>query len=221
MQGLKQNTKSFKVTFSQAWLVSTAVSEGFARRVRAATFPHADDTQRISSLEYMYQPERWHEAFSILGTSSAAIAGLIIVAASVRADQLMATPHWRMRALNSTLGMIAITIGAILVVLPQDSTVLGIELIAINLINACLLPGPVILNALRNRTRLLMPLWAVINLPLLVVSLYFLAVAGGVSLIVHWGGGLYLTLVAHMGILLTAVTNAYALLLPHPKSSKR
>ncbi len=163
----------------------------------------------------MYQPEHWHEAFAVLGTGSAAIAGVIIVAASVRADQIMGVPYWRLRARNSTLGMLAITIGSILVLVPQDASILGIELIVINLINACLLPGPTILNVLRDRTGLSMR----IRMPVWVVCLYFLAAAGGVSLIVHWGGGLYLTLAAYFGILLTAVVNAYTLLVPHPKSS--
>lgn len=166
-------------------------------------------------MESMYQPEHWHEAFVVLGTGSAAIAGLIIVAASVRADQIMTSPHWRLRARNSTLGMMTITIGSILVLVPQDSIILGVELIVFNLINACLLPGPVIFNEFHNRTG------SPIRVPLLAACLYLLAAAGGASLIVHWGGGLYLTLAAYLGLLLTAVINAYALLMPHPKSSKR
>ncbi len=166
-------------------------------------------------MESMYQPKHWHEAFVVLGTGSAAIAGLIIVAASVRADQIMTSPHWRLRARNSTLGMLTITIGSILVLVPQDAIVLGVELIVFNLINACLLPGPVILNEFRHRTGL------PIRVPLLAACLFLLAAAGGASLIVRWGGGLYLTLAAYLGLLLTAVINAYALLMPQPKSSKR
>jgi hypothetical protein len=41
----------------------------------------------------MYQPEHWHEAFAVLGTGSAAIAGLIIVAAAVGAEKIMTTPY--------------------------------------------------------------------------------------------------------------------------------
>jgi hypothetical protein len=111
--------------------------------------------------------------------------------------------------------MLIIMIGAILVLVPQDAIVLGVELIVLNLINACLSPGAVILSEFRNRTGL------PIHVPLLAACLYLLAAAGGASLIVHWGGGLYLILAAYLGLLLTAVINAYALLVPHPKSSKR
>lgn len=163
----------------------------------------------------MYQPELWHEAFVVLGTGSAAIAGLIIVAASVRAEQIMTSQQWRLRARNSTLGMMTIMIGSILVLLPQSSIVLGVELIVVILVDACLLLGPVIFKEFRNRTG------STIRIPLLVACLYLLAAGGGASLIVRWGGGLYLTLAAYFGLLLVAIVNAYELLMPHPKSSKR
>jgi len=166
--------------------------------------------QRIAALENMYHAEHWHEAFIVLGTASAAISGLLIVATSVRAEQLMATPYWRLRARNSTLGMMAITIGSILVLLPQDVNVLGIELIVGNLLAACVLPGPTIIYLIRNRIGLSVK----VRMPVWVLFLYFLAAAGGASLIVHGGGGLYLLLVAYFAILLTAVVNAYALLVP-------
>jgi hypothetical protein len=53
------------------------------------------------------------------------------------------------------------------------------------------------------------------------VFFYLLAAAGGASLIVHWGGGLYLPMAAYSAYLLSAVATAYALLMPHRKASKR
>ena len=166
-------------------------------------------------MQSMYQPNLWHEAFVVLGTGGAALAGLVIVAASVRANQLMTKPYLRMRARNNTLSMITITGGSILVLLPQDATALGIELIVFNLVCACVMPLPVVVVELRNHSGL--PLQA----PLLAVSCYLLAAAGGVSLIVHWGGGLYLTTAAYFVYLLVAVLNAYLLLLPSQTASPR
>ena len=163
----------------------------------------------------MYQPKEWHEAFAILASGGAVIAGLLIVATAVRADQILSTLHWRLRARNSTLSMITIMIGSNLVLLPQDVTLLGVELIVFNLTCACLLPGAVIVTELRNREGL------PIRIPLLAASFYLLAAAGGVSLIVHWGGGLYLPFAAYSAYLLSAVMTAYALLMPHPNSPKR
>jgi hypothetical protein len=160
-------------------------------------------------LEKMYQPELWHEVFAVLGSASAALAGLLIVGASVRADEVMGTPYWRLRARNSTLGLIVITLGAVLVLVPQDTSALGIELTLLNIVAACLLPGAAILQAIKHRSG--QPLGVL----LMAVSLYALAAAGGLSLTIQAGGGLYLTMFAYFGLMLTVVALAFGLLIPH------
>jgi hypothetical protein len=161
-------------------------------------------------LEMMYQPELWHEVYVVIGGGAAALAGLVIVAASVRADLIMSMPHLRMRARNNTLSMISIVGGSVLVLMPQAATVLGIELVVFNIAWVSL-PVSVIIYELRK------PAGLALRLPVLAMSFYLLAAAGGVSLVIHWGGGLYLTTAAYFGYLLVAVLNAYLLLLPHRK----
>ncbi len=142
----------------------------------------------------MYEPKEWHEAYAILASGGAVIAGLLIVATAVRADEILSSLHWRLRARNSTLSMVTIMIGSTLVLLPQDAFVLGVELVVFNLTSAVLLPVPVIVNELRKHEGLS------IRVPLLAAFFYFIAVLGGVSLIVHWGGGLYLPYVRLLGV---------------------
>jgi hypothetical protein len=162
----------------------------------------------------IYHAEHWHEAYVVLGGAAAALAGLIIVAVSVRADQIMAMPHWRLRARNNTMSMISIMVASILVLLPQEPFLLGVELIVLNLLCATLLPGRVILYQLRHRTD------ASLHVPLLAFLLYLVAAAGGVSLIVGWGGGLYLITAAYSAYMFLAPYNAYLLLLPHYQTSE-
>ena len=95
-------------------------------------------------LQNTYHPELWHEAFAVLGGGAAALAGLFMVAVSVRADRIMSTPRWRIRARNSTISMIGIMVASILVLLPQDPFALGVELIVLNLGCAISLPGRLI-----------------------------------------------------------------------------
>lgn len=159
-------------------------------------------------MEDLYQPERWREAYAILGTGAAALAGLIIVAASVRADQIMAVPHWRLLARNTTMSMITIMIGSILVHLPQQPAVLGAELMTFNLVCGMLLPGRVIVHVLRKHSELSL------HVPTIAAALYVLAAAGGLSLLLHRGGGMYLTTAAYLAYLPLGVLNAYKLLLP-------
>ncbi len=144
----------------------------------------------------------------ILGTGAAALAGLIIVAASVRADRIMAVPHWRLLAGNTTMSMITIMIGSILVQLPQTPSALGAELMTLNLVCGILLPGRVIVYVLRKRADLSL------HVPAIAALLYALAGAGGLSLLLHRGGGMYLTTAAYLAYLPLGVLNAYKLLLP-------
>ena len=104
-------------------------------------------------------------------------------------------------------------IGSVLILLPQPTIALGAELIVVNLTSAIFLPARVIAHVYRSHSKL--PL----HTPVLGTSFYLLAAAGGVSLIVHWGGGMHLTTAAYLMYLPLTVINAYALLLPHPKSS--
>ena len=137
-----------------------------------------------------------------------------MVAASMRADQIMGVPHWRLRARNSTMSMISLMAASILVLLPQDPFALGCEPIVLNLACATLLPGRLAFYRLFNRVGV--ALYA----PMLAVLFYFLAAAGGGSLTVGWGGGMYLITAAYLMYLLLATYNAYLLLLPQPKPTK-
>lgn len=76
----------------------------------------------------MYRPHEWHEAYTVLEAGAAGSAGLIIVAASVRADQIMTVPHWRLLARNTTLSMITFMVGSVLILMLPDPTILGLEI---------------------------------------------------------------------------------------------
>ena len=163
---------------------------------------------------YIYQPEQWREAYVVLGGAAAALAGLIMVAASVRADQIMGMPHWRLRARNSTLSMISLTVASVLVLSPQGQFALGVELIVLNLVCATLLPGRLAFYQLFNRVGV------AVSTPVLAVLFYLVAAMGGASLIVGWGGGMYLVTAAYLMYLFLATYNAFLLLLPHDQAAK-
>lgn len=110
--------------------------------------------------------------------------------------------------------MISVTVASILVLLPQDPFALGVELIVLNLACAALLPGRLAFYQLFNRVGV------AISTPVLAVLFYLLAAAGGASLIVGRGGGMYLITVAYLMYLFLATYNAYLLLLPHGPAAK-
>lgn len=110
--------------------------------------------------------------------------------------------------------MISLTAASILVLLPQDPRMLGIELIVLNLACAILLPGRLAFYQLFNR------IGVAVSTPVLAVLFYLLAAAGGASLIAGWGGGMYLVTAAYLMYLFLATYNAYLLLLPHGPAAK-
>ncbi len=136
----------------------------------------------------------------------------MIVAASVRADQIMATPHLRAYARNSIMSMISIMIASIFILLPQGTEILGVELIVFNIGCAIFLPAKRAITQIRNSN------YTSLHVPVLAVCFYLLAAASGVSLIVRWGGGLYLTMAAYLMYVFLASYNAYLLLLPRDQA---
>ena len=112
------------------------------------------------------------------------------------------------------MSMISVTIASILILLPQETTALGVELIVLNVGCAALLPGAHIYQLIRNRIH------ASPHVPVLAAFFYLLAAAGGTSLIAGWGGGMYLVTLAYAMYLLLAPYNAYMLLLPHNQASE-
>jgi hypothetical protein len=151
--------------------------------------------------------ERWHDLFVLLGSSSAVIAGLCVLAASVRTDQLT-TPYWRVRTRNSTLGLLLPTICSVFALAPQSEVALGWQMLALNVAFVVCFPGVTFFHAFRNEGI------KEIRVPLIAIAIMLVAAAGGLGLVFHWPGGLWLIVSAHCAGLLGGVLNVYGILVP-------
>jgi hypothetical protein len=80
-----------------------------------------------------YQPELWRDLYVMLGTSSAALLGLLFVVTSLHLREIANNPVLRRRANHRTVYLLILVIEAVLVLLPQPMAALGSELVAINL----------------------------------------------------------------------------------------
>src|SRR5262245_42830040 len=76
----------------------------------------------------------WHDLYVMLGTSSAALIGLIFVAASLHLGDVVSNPAFRIRAYHATLYLLTLLVEAVLVLVPQPVGVLGAQLFVLNLI---------------------------------------------------------------------------------------
>jgi hypothetical protein len=77
--------------------------------------------------------ESWHELYLMLGTSSAALIGLLFVATSLHLAEIANQEIYRLRAQYTTLLLFSTLLEATAVLMPQPLRILGIECLAINL----------------------------------------------------------------------------------------
>jgi hypothetical protein len=80
-----------------------------------------------------YEPELWRDLYVMLGTSSAALIGLLFIVTSLHLSEIANNPVLRRRANHRTIYLLILLIEAVLILLPQPMFVLGWELVVINL----------------------------------------------------------------------------------------
>ena len=83
-------------------------------------------------METAYQPESWRDLYVMLGTSSAALMGLLFVATSLHLEEIVNNPIFQLRALRNSIYLIVTLVEAACVLTPQSIVALGVELIVLN-----------------------------------------------------------------------------------------
>ena len=78
-------------------------------------------------------PASWNELYLMLGTSSAALIGLLFVATSLHLAEIANEEIYRLRAQYTTLILLSTLVQSTAVLMPQSMRILGLELLAINL----------------------------------------------------------------------------------------
>jgi len=78
-------------------------------------------------------PASWNELYLMLGTSSAALIGLLFVATSLHLAEIANEEIYRLRAEYTTLILLSTLVQSAAVLMPQPMKILGLELLAINL----------------------------------------------------------------------------------------
>jgi hypothetical protein len=82
--------------------------------------------------------EPWRDLFVMLGTSSAALLGLLYVVASLHLDEITKNPIYRARTRSNALYLIITIVIAAFILTPQPVFYLGLELAAANLVGAAI-----------------------------------------------------------------------------------
>jgi len=153
-----------------------------------------------------YNPQAWHELYSMLGGALAALTGLLFVAVSIHITDIKKIPHWRIRAFGNTFALIGLLIEASCVLMPQGRITLGQEIVAVNLFLLFFVPVRAFVVLSRFKTK--MP-----RLRLICgMIVWTLGAVGGASLIAGIGGGMYLVTISCLSLIWLGVLNAWSLM---------
>src|SRR5665213_3372408 len=163
-------------------------------------------------MENAYHPEKWHDFYVMLGTSAAALIGLLFVVTSLHLEEIVNNRVYRARARNNAIHLLLMLVQAGAFLVPQPSAVLGAELIAINLCG-WYLPLSFTYNAFfKNRTAGKGGGVSIYRGIFYHVG-YLLGVAGGVSMINQSRWGMYLVAVSYLSFFVSVIWNAWTIML--------
>jgi modulator of FtsH protease len=159
-----------------------------------------------------YHPEAWHELYVALAGAIAALTGLLFVATSLHVEKIREAAHWGRRAFANTFSLVGALIESILVLFPQPPDWLGFELIVLNLFLLLFLMLPLIRSWIAT-----VPGWPPIRL-FAGTAAWLLGTGGGLGLVVHAGGGMFLVTASCLILIWVCVWNAWSLLIGNYKS---
>jgi hypothetical protein len=158
----------------------------------------------------MEHMEAWRDLFVMLGTSSAALIGLLYVVTSLHLDEIVNNLASRRHARSNSLYLIITVVDAALVLTPQPSLFLGIELALLNLVGLAI--------PLRNILVILAD-WRgahragfAFHRSLIFVSEFASGAAGGAVLALGSSWGLYLVTASYVALLVSVALNAWAIM---------
>ena len=84
-------------------------------------------------MEHATRLGSWGELYVMLGTSSAALIGLLFVATSLHVQEIVANAIYRTLARSSSMYLLATLAEAACILMPQPAYALGIEIVVLNL----------------------------------------------------------------------------------------
>ena len=159
--------------------------------------------------------DEWHDFFLAAAGAAAVLAGLVFVGVSINLDTIMSNPTYGLtgRALEALVLLVAVLIATILLLVPDQGTVLaGAELLAVGVVDWAAVVTIQVL-VLRN-WRSLEPAfrWHFVPRVVLCQLATLPIVAAGIGVMGWELGGLYLLVVGVVLSFLVAVGDAWVLL---------
>ena len=162
-------------------------------------------------MEYSHEIEPWRDLYVMLGTSSAALMGLLFVATSLHLDEIVNNPIFRMRARRNSIYLIFTLVEAALILTPQPDNYLAIGLLAVNSLGI-LFPLSNFYNIYRYKHFTSRGGFSIYRAATFVVA-FLIGIAGSVSMIAGWKFGLHLVTLSYLTLLVSVSLNAWLIML--------
>ncbi len=154
--------------------------------------------------------EAWHDLYLMLGTSSAALIGLLFVASTLHVREIVSVELFKVRVQNTMLVMVGTLIQASAILTPQPLWLLGVELLMLNLwglwFPLSLLYKAIKLSAAERGG-------FSIYRGIFFTTGYLFGIAGTIALAVGAEWGLYLVTVCYVNSLVAGIWNAWMMML--------
>jgi hypothetical protein len=159
-----------------------------------------------------YQHEVWRDLFVMLGTSAAALLGLLFVATSLHLDEITKNFSYRNRALNNSYMLIFTLVEAIIVLTPQPIELLSATLVVANLVIIWIPLKNTYLYGYKNRDVGQRGGWAIWR-GIGYLFAITIGIAGGALTLLSPNIGLYLITVSCGALLVIVALNSWSVLL--------
>lgn len=163
-------------------------------------------------MPHAYQPELWRDLYVMLGTSAAALIGLLFVATSLHIDDLVRNPVYHLRAYNQTRYLALLLIEAVFVLMPQPPLIFGIEVVLSNALGLALPLSNIYSFVYKNKQAAEPGGWA-IGRALRYILAFVLGIAGGAALMANSAAGMYLVTASFVLLLVAVIANAWSIML--------
>jgi hypothetical protein len=158
-----------------------------------------------------YRPELWRDLYVMLGTSSAALIGLLFVVTSLHLDEIVNNPGYQLRARSNSIYLIMTLAEAACVLTPQPMWFLGVEVTAFNGLGL-LIPIKNLIFIYRHRQSAWRGGFALYRAFRFILG-FLLGIAGGICLLAQSNWGLYLLSASYVLFLVSVSLNAWSIML--------
>jgi hypothetical protein len=152
----------------------------------------------------------WGELYIMLGSSSAALIGLLFVAATLHIREIVENAMFKIRVQYSTLILMGTLVQAAAILTPQPMRILGLEILILNL-GGLWFPVSLTYTAMM-KTAVRRGGYSIYR-GIFFISGFLIGIAGAVALLCNAAWGLYLVTACYVSSLIATVWNAWAMML--------